>query len=553
MPFIILPLVINAVVDLIVVNKRLTRYFNAPERPVQALPADIDAYEPLSRGLGDGASDTTSPLSYGGYFLSPTAPDAGSGVPALEMRGATFKYPGVKKEESDTPRPPPKAARGARSGAPTPLADDDAAATDEVTTDLPTLSNIELRIPQGTLVGVAGSVGSGKSTLLMAALGDIPRQSGRVVVRGSVALCLQEPWIQTATLKANVLFGAPYDAARYTRVLDACALLPDIEMLPNGDATEIGERGVNLSGGQKARIALARACYADASLYLLDDVLAAVDQHTGRHLMHKAIMGLLKERGATVVLCTHHTQWLPSCDHVILLDNGKITDQGPPGSVTLPAAESAAAPTDAPAAPPPAAAAAAGPTPAAAPAAAEDDDSEFAGDGSASDGAGKIIEDEDRSKGYVAKRVWLTYFRTFGAGRLSLITILLTAERVIGYGGSSWWVSQWASQQPVFGQSSTAFYLTVSFVLLGGCSALNLSRNILMYLTCLRTARIIHTRAITAVCASPMSFFEKNPLGRLLNRFQSDQQKIDWQFAGVRALGDRSAEMAGSHATPPPH
>ena len=114
-----------------------------------------------------------------------------------------------------------------------------------------------------------------------------------------------------------------------------------------------------------------------------------------------------------------------------------------------------------------------------------------------------------------------------------MVNVMMTIERIIGYGGSSWWVSQWASHSPIFGQSSTDFYLYVSFCFVIMCSFVNLTRNLLVYLTCLRTARIIHTRAITAVCASPMSFFEKNPLGRLLNRFQNDQQQIDWQLCGL--------------------
>ena len=410
-PFIILPLVINGVVDVIVVNKRLSRYFNAQERPVQPLPAE------------GGASGETAPLPFEGHFISLTAPAAGSDTPAVEMRAATFKWPGVKKEKEDDDSWQVRMYRQAmamrRGRTSKPLAADDAAANasaDEVVSEEPTLSGLELRIPQGTLVGVAGPVGCGKSSLLMAVLGDIPKVAGRVVVRGRVALCLQEPWIQTATLKDNVLFGAPFDAPRYERVLEVCALQADIAMLPGGDATEIGERGVNLSGGQKARIALARACYADASLYLLDDILAAVDQHTGRHLMYQAIMGLLKERGATVVLCTHHTQWLSSCDHVLLIEKGQITQQGPPGNITLPASEyggapAAAAVEDAPATTAataaPAAPAAAAPAPA--PAAADDEDDEFAGDSSGGGKDGKIIEDEDRSKGYVSLSVWCVH------------------------------------------------------------------------------------------------------------------------------------------------
>ena len=150
----------------------------------------------------------------------------------------------------------------------------------------PTLPAVSLRIAQGALVGVSGGVGCGKTSLLLALLDEIPRLHGRVCVRGTVAYCAQEPWVQNATLRDNVLFGAPWDASWYEQVVDACALRADLAALPAGDGTEIGERGITLSGGQKARVALARACYQRSDLYLLDDVLAAVEAEVGAMTHH---------------------------------------------------------------------------------------------------------------------------------------------------------------------------------------------------------------------------------------------------------------------------
>ena len=533
-PFIMLPLVLNGVIDIIVTNKRLSRYFNAKPRPVKSLD-----------DLGDNSA--TAPLPFDGHFVSDVPPPP-SGAAAIEVHGGIFKWPAVQKETTERvswwrglSRRPKDAGGAAEAG-------------HEEQPSAPTLQGVELSVPQGTLVGVAGPVGCGKSSILMALVGDIPRQAGRVVMRGRVSLCVQEPWIQNATLRDNVLFGTAYDEARYKSVLKACALEPDLATLAAGDATEIGERGVNLSGGQKARIALARAVYADASIYLFDDILSAVDQQTGRHLMHEVVLGLLRERGATVVLCTHHVQWLPVCDHVVLLESGRVTEQGPPASVNLPTPESALAPASEdpalprPPAPAAAAAAAAAPTPpadsAAAPSAApaavdgvEGTDDATSGDKATGGGNGKagakIVEEEDREKGYVSFKVWVAYFSTFGCGRLLVLCCLLTVERIFGYGGSNWWIAQWSSQAHIFGHSSTDFYLTVCFCIVGVCAMVNLTRNFLLFLSCLRTARIIHTRAITAVIASPMAFFETNPLGRLLNRFQNDQQQVDWQMAGL--------------------
>ncbi|KAH9492913.1 Multidrug resistance-associated protein 7 [Bulinus truncatus] len=146
-----------------------------------------------------------------------------------------------------------------------------------------------------------------------------------------VGIIAQEPWIQHATLRDNILFGHPYDSQRYELVLEACALIEDLKVLPAGDMTEIGENGLNLSGGQKARVALARAVYQDKSVYLLDDPLSAVDAHVAKHIYTHCIMGLLKKK--TCILCTHHVKFLRRADLVILLENGSIIKSGSPAEV----------------------------------------------------------------------------------------------------------------------------------------------------------------------------------------------------------------------------
>ncbi|XP_070617590.1 multidrug resistance-associated protein 1-like [Erythrolamprus reginae] len=140
-------------------------------------------------------------------------------------------------------------------------------------TEPPLLTSINLAIPDASLVAVVGQVGCGKSSLLSALLGEMEKQEGHVSLRGSVAFVPQQAWIQNATLRENILFGRQLDGRLYRRVVEACALLPDLELLPSGDQTEIGEKGVNLSGGQKQRVSLARAVYADTDIYLLDDPL----------------------------------------------------------------------------------------------------------------------------------------------------------------------------------------------------------------------------------------------------------------------------------------
>ncbi|KAG2456469.1 MRP1 protein, partial [Polypterus senegalus] len=179
-----------------------------------------------------------------------------------------------------------------------------------------------------SLVAVVGQVGAGKSSLLSAILGEMEKVEGLLQRKGTVAYVSQQAWIQNATLQENILFGAEMIESRYHLVMEACCLLPDLELLPHGDQTEIGERGVNLSGGQKQRVSLARAVYADADIYLLDDPLSAVDVHVGNQLLEKVIgpAGLLKNK--TRVLVTNSTVVLPLADQILVMDEGRIIEMG---------------------------------------------------------------------------------------------------------------------------------------------------------------------------------------------------------------------------------
>ncbi|KAI8472506.1 MAG: P-loop containing nucleoside triphosphate hydrolase protein, partial [Monoraphidium minutum] len=198
----------------------------------------------------------------------------------------------------------------------------------------PALSGVDLQIPRGALAIVVGPVGCGKSSLLAALLGEMvpagPGGGGGVAVEGAVAYTAQDPWIQNATLRNNILMGLPFEAERYQRTLDVACLNADLETLPAGDESEIGEKGINLSGGQKHRVALGRAVYAAADVYLMDDPLSAVDAHVGRHLFEECVCGQLA--GATRLLVTHQLQLLPRADLVIVMLDGRTasTPTNPP-------------------------------------------------------------------------------------------------------------------------------------------------------------------------------------------------------------------------------
>ncbi|KAK2954114.1 Multidrug resistance-associated protein [Blattamonas nauphoetae] len=189
-----------------------------------------------------------------------------------------------------------------------------------------TLSNINIKLKKGSLTMVVGGVGSGKSSIGAAIIGDIERVTGNVRMKGSIAYCPQVPWINNNTVRGNIIFGSPFDEQKYLNTVRVCALEPDFKTLSAGDQTAIGEKGVNLSGGQKARIQLARSIYSDRDIYVLDDPLSAVDAHVGRYLMDECICKQLK--GKTVMLMTNQLQFLNRADHIVLLNHGKIVAQG---------------------------------------------------------------------------------------------------------------------------------------------------------------------------------------------------------------------------------
>ncbi|XP_023083270.1 multidrug resistance-associated protein 1-like isoform X2 [Piliocolobus tephrosceles] len=195
-------------------------------------------------------------------------------------------------------------------------------------TGMPVLRDLNIKIPEGALVAVVGQVGSGKSSMLSAILGEMEKLTGVVQRKGSVAYVSQQAWIQNCILQENILFGSIMKKEFYEQVLEACALLPDLEQLPKGDQTEIGERGVNISGGQQHRVSLARAVYSGADIYLLDDPLSAVDVHVGKQLFEKVIgsLGLLKNK--TRILVTHNLTLLPQMDLIVVMESGRIAQMG---------------------------------------------------------------------------------------------------------------------------------------------------------------------------------------------------------------------------------
>jgi ABC-type multidrug transport system fused ATPase/permease subunit len=192
----------------------------------------------------------------------------------------------------------------------------------------PLLRGIGLSLRPGSLLMVAGPVASGKTSLLRAVLGQMTLRAGQRRVGGALSYVPQVPWTALGTVRENILFGRPWDEARYRRVLWACALETDLGLMPDGDLTPIGERGGNLSGGQKQRIALARAAYSGADVHVLDSPLSAVDMHTCQHILRHCVQDLMLARGASVVLATHQTELFPRATSLAVMSKGCIVYSG---------------------------------------------------------------------------------------------------------------------------------------------------------------------------------------------------------------------------------
>ena len=188
------------------------------------------------------------------------------------------------------------------------------------------LQDVSFQATEGCLIAITGQVGSGKSTLLAAIAGEVIKTSGDVFCSGTMAYVPQTAWVFPGTLRENVLFGEPYEEKKYAEIIDACALREDINRFSNSDLSFVGEHGVALSGGQRARINLARAVYADADVYLLDNPLSAVDAKVGEHIFTECVCKLLKEK--IVILVTYAENNMKAANRVVVLHKGFVIGTG---------------------------------------------------------------------------------------------------------------------------------------------------------------------------------------------------------------------------------
>ncbi|KAF9434999.1 hypothetical protein BGZ76_007050 [Entomortierella beljakovae] len=378
----------------------------------------------------------------------------------------------------------------------------------------PTLSNINLQIPEGQLTAIVGRIGQGKSSMLSAIIGEMYKQSGTVKVFGDLVYVPQQAWIINASVRDNITFGKPFDQEKYDRVIFAAGLVPDLEMLPAGENTEIGEKGINLSGGQKQRVSLARAAYQDADIYLLDDPLSAVDAHVDHHLWNFLIgpEGLLKHK--TRILVTHGIHHLNEVDKIVVIKDGMVSETGKynelmgakkafhqfiseysvqekkkgasfgdisgekAGSVKKGAdkveSKSEAAPKD-------------------------------------KVHKGKLVDAEKVEVGKVGWRVYLEYAKAISIFNALLCLILYGLAQAIQV-STNFWLRYWVTADERGDERPISFFLSGYAIIVAVFLIVDVSNSYIANVTCgLRGARTLYNQLLDRVLRMPMSFFDTTP------------------------------------------
>nr|CAH7718231.1 unnamed protein product [Callosobruchus chinensis] len=426
----------------------------------------------------------------------------------------------------------------------------------------PTLIDINLHIKPGTLCCVVGSVGAGKSSLLQLLIGEL-QGTGRVEVSGRVAYASQEPWLFVNSVRNNILFGRPYLKGRYHDVVNCCALETDFEQLPFGDKTMVGERGVSLSGGQRARINLARAVYSEADIYLFDDPLSAVDPHVAKHLFRKCISRYLKEK--TRVLVTHQVQFLREADVIIVINNGRIEKMGTfaelsenelnclkqeeheqkqeqekgPKTEFRERLKSIASINS----------------------------SVFTNNEEEPQETDELIE-----KGAISTSTYLDYCKAGASWIVLVLLVILLIVAQVASNASDLWLTHWTNMEEdalfqskvssitqnntdlyvnttndadtLNGSSLIAvsvnytdpwlddrpYYVNIYTLYIFGAVILTSVRSIFYFKICMTASKVLHNRMFACILQAPMRFFDTNPSGRILNRFSKDMGGLDEQL-----------------------
>eukprot|EP00064_Thunnus_orientalis_P001052 superscaffoldBa00000065_g1053 len=350
-----------------------------------------------------------------------------------------------------------------------------------------------------------------KSSLLSAILGELSQESGVVKVKGELIYTSQQPWILPGTIRSNILFGKELNPQKYDRVLRACALKRDMELLPGGDLAMVGDRGSNLSGGQKARVSLARAVYQDADIYLLDDPLSAVDAEVGRHLFEECICGLLRKKPR--ILVTHQLQYLKAADQIVVLKQGQVVARGTYSELQRSGLDLTSLLK-------------------------EDEGQEEERQGTTPI-PGTVSRCphtlSDNSMSSMSSLSSSRYSLIEGTEPLAVVTFVL----------QDWWLACWASEQKHINvtehlngsfpqQLDLDLYLGVYAGLTTTSVVFGFVRSLVFFNVLVSSAQTLHNRMFNAILRTPVHFFDVNSIGRILNRFSKDIGYLDsvlpWTF-----------------------
>ncbi|KAJ1309694.1 hypothetical protein OPQ81_006459 [Rhizoctonia solani] len=385
----------------------------------------------------------------------------------------------------------------------------------------------ELLFRRGKINMVVGPTGCGKTSLLMALLGEMhfvpssPDSWFSLPRAGGVAYAAQEAWVQNETIRDNILLGTEYDEERYKKVISQCALERDLTLFEAGDQTEVGEKGMTLSGGQKARVSLARAIYSKADIIILDDVLSALDVHTSRWIVDNCFRGDLVA-GRTMIIVTHNVAMVSEvADFVVSLGNdGRIASQGGIDEAFRLNSKLKAE-------------------------AEKDRELERKGDqviddsnpvdekddGNAKKSDGKLMIAEEVAEGHIgwsALKLFLLALGGFWFWAVYLLGFILADVAVLG---QTYWLGAWArayEADPSHPERvDVPFYLGIYGVLCVTGISLYTIAFIVHVLGSVRAARRIHDRLIKAVLGAPLRWLDSTPIGRVIARFTQDIRCID--------------------------
>ncbi|XP_045472448.1 probable multidrug resistance-associated protein lethal(2)03659 [Harmonia axyridis] len=408
-----------------------------------------------------------------------------------------------------------------------------------------TLSGINLEMKSTNKFAVIGVVGSGKSSLMNVVLKELPIHEGNININGNISYAAQESWLFKGSIRQNILFGSTFDPDRYKEVVKVCGLQKDLELFPFGDLSIVGEKGVMLSGGQKARINLARAVYREADLYLFDDPLSAVDTLVGKQLYEQCICGYLSKK--CVLLITHQLQYLKTMDRIFLMENGTFVRSGTyqdlqkdVSSLVKYLGHSS-----------------------------EDDEDEKydleitdhvdLNDKEAEKEESPTDMKEIMSTGAMSANVYKQYFKAGGKWYIYVPVISMFLITQICASSADYFITFWVNleQYKANGRNKNSSNITVDQInrsndTLSGRTysysqsilstelciyiyticilvliVLSLVRSTAFFQYCLSASTSLHNNMFRVIAKAPMRFFDTNPSGRILNRFTKDIGAID--------------------------